>query len=76
MDYLGLMGFLGLPQWGQYLLIGILLFILISSSAVTLTRTGRNPYFAFLIILPSYAQVAVLWYLAFSKWPADKNASA
>jgi hypothetical protein len=75
MDYLGLLNYLGLPQWGQYLLIGILLFILISSSAVVLTRAGRNPYFAFLIIVPVYGQVAAIWYLAFSAWPAFKNTS-
>lgn len=68
------MHYLGLPQWGEYLLQGILIFIMLSSAAVVLTRTGRNPYFAFLMIIP-FVQIAAVWYLAFSTWsePLKKN---
>lgn len=60
--------YLGLPQWGEYLLEGILIFVGIASAAVVLTRTGRNPYFAFLLMVP-FVQIAAVWYLAFSTWP-------
>ncbi len=63
-----MMQFLGLPVWGQFLLEGILLFIEISAAGVVLTRVNRNPYFAFLIIIP-YVQIMAIWYLAFSIWP-------
>ncbi len=63
-----MMQVLGLPVWGQFLLEGILLFVEISAAAVVLTRVRRNPYFAFLIIIP-YVQILAIWYLAFSKWP-------
>ena len=67
------MHYLGLPQWGIFLLQGIFLFIGLSSAAVVLTRTGRSPYWAFLMIVP-YVQIAALWYLAFSTWqPALKK---
>lgn len=62
------MHYLGLPLWGEYLLEGILIFIGISSAAVVLTRAGRNPYFAFLLLIP-YMPVIAVWYLAFSVWP-------
>ncbi len=63
------MHYLDLPQWGEYLLEGIFLFIGLSSAAVVLTRTGRSPYFAFLLIIP-YIQIVAVWYLAFSAWSA------
>jgi hypothetical protein len=61
------MHYLDLPQWGSYLLEGILLFIGLSSTAVVLTRTGRSPYWAFLMLIP-FVQIAAIWYLAFSVW--------
>ena len=63
------MHYLGLPQWGEYLLEGILIFIGIASAAVVLTRMGRSPYFAFLLLIP-YVPIIAVWYLAFSVWPA------
>jgi hypothetical protein len=63
-----MMQYLGLPEWAQYLLQGILLFVGLSSGAVVLSRAGRSPYFTFLLIVPC-VQIAALWYLAFSHWP-------
>jgi len=57
-----------LPEWALYLLIGVSLFIGISSIAVVLTRMGRSPYWAFLVLVPVVPIVAA-WYLAFSVWP-------
>jgi len=61
------MQYLGLPQWGDYLLKGILIFIMLSASAVVLSRAGRNPYLAFLVIFP-YMQIAAIWLFAYSLW--------
>ena len=67
------MHYLGLPQWGVFLLEGIFLFIGLSSGAVVLTRTGRSPYWVFLMLVPC-VQIAAVWYLAFSGWkPALKK---
>lgn len=67
------MHYLGLPQWGEYLLQGILTFIMLASAAVVLGRAGRSPYFALLMIVP-YVQIAALWVFAFSLWPkSGKN---
>lgn len=66
------MSYLGLPLWGDYLLKGILIFIGLSSAAVILTRTGRSPYLAFLLVLP-YVQVIGVWLLAFSDWSKRQN---
>ena len=59
---------LGLPEWAQYLLQGILIFIEIAAAAVVLTRLGRSPYLAFIAVFP-YVPLAGLWYLAFAGWP-------
>jgi hypothetical protein len=62
------MEYLDLPLWAKYLLQGILAFVEISAAAVLLSRAGRSPYLAFLIILP-YVQIAALWVFAFTVWP-------
>ena len=61
------MNFLNLPEWGTYLLEGVLLFIGLSAAAVVLTRTGRSPYWVFLLLVP-FVNVIALWYLAFAAW--------
>lgn len=65
------MNYLGLPQWGIYLLEGIFIFIGLASTAVVLTRAGRNPYWAFLMLVP-FVQIFAVWYLAFAAWPRKK----
>ena len=57
-----------LPDWERYLIFGILVFITISSCAVVLTRMGRSPYWAFVMLFP-YLPIIPIWYLAFSAWP-------
>jgi hypothetical protein len=62
------MNYLDLPLWEQYLLQGVLIFIYIACAAVVLTRAGRSPYYAFLIVIP-YVQLVALWVFAFTAWP-------
>jgi hypothetical protein len=57
-----------IPEWLDYLLRGIFIFLLMSCSAVILTRTGRNPYWALLAIVP-FTLIIGLWFMAFSRWP-------
>lgn len=64
--------YLGLPVWLQYLLYGLFIFIGVSSAAVTLSRAGRSPYLAFLLLVP-YVQIVALWALAFTQWPEKKR---
>ena len=66
------MQYLGLPQWGDYLLQGILTFVMLASAAVVLSRAGRSPYLAFLMVVP-YVQIAAVWLFAFSLWPAPQK---
>jgi len=68
------MGFLNLPEWATYLIEGVLLFAGLSSAAVVLTRTGRSPYWVFLLLLP-IVNVLVVWYLAFAAWSAPLKKS-
>jgi hypothetical protein len=56
------------PQWAQYLTQGLMLFALMSLSAVILTRAGRSPYWAVFTVVPYFVVVAI-WIFAFSKWP-------
>lgn len=62
-----MMAYLDLPLWAQYLLQGIMIFVAMAAGAVTLTRTGRSPWLAFLLIVP-LVQIAALWALAFLPW--------
>lgn len=66
------MQYLGLPLWADYLVKGILIFAGIASAAVVLTRAGRSPYLAFLLVLP-FVQVVAIWMLAFSPWRPRRN---
>jgi hypothetical protein len=66
------MHYLGLPQWSEYLLEGILIFVTLSGAAVVLSRGGRNPYFVFLLMVP-YVQIAAVWYFAFTVWPLQRK---
>lgn len=61
-----------LPAYLQYLVQGILLFFLMAGSAVVLSRIGRNPYWALLVVIP-YILVPALWFLALSEWPSLRN---
>jgi hypothetical protein len=56
------------PQWAQYLAQGLLLFALMASSAVVLSRAGKNPYWALFTVIP-YVVVAIVWVFAWSRWP-------
>lgn len=68
----GMMHDTGLPLWGQYLLQGILIFIALSASAVVLSRAGRSPYLALLLIAP-YVNIIALWAFAYTAWPKEKK---
>lgn len=64
-----------LPQWAQYLTQGLLLFALMSCSAVILSRAGKSPYWALFTVVP-YLVIIAIWVFAFTKWPKlDENAA-
>jgi hypothetical protein len=57
-----------LPEWAQYLTRGLLLFALMSCSAVALSRAGKSPYWALFTVIP-YLVIIGVWVFAFTKWP-------
>lgn len=60
------------PEWAQFLLQGITIFVLLSCGAVIAARAGRNPYWSLLFLVPFVyvpAVVVMLWIFAFVKWP-------
>lgn len=57
-----------LPEWAQYLTRGLLLFSLMSLSAVVLSRAGKSSYWALFTVIPYFAVVAI-WVFAFARWP-------
>lgn len=62
------------PEWAQYLLQGITIFVLLSCGAVIAARAGRNPYWSLLFLVPFVyvpSVVAMLWIFAFVKWPKE-----
>ncbi len=60
-----------LPEWARYLVQGIITFIFLAASAVVLSRAGRSPYWALLMVVP-YVQIVALWVFAFTVWPKKK----
>ena len=60
--------FANLPEWGYFLIGGILIFVAISASGIIVTRAGRNPYWSLLLLLP-FVQIIALWVFAFVDWP-------
>lgn len=67
--------FAGLPFWVQYLTRGLLITLLIVSSAVAVSRAGRTPYWALLMIVP-YGAVIALWLFAFASWTKEAEKAA
>ena len=60
------------PEWAQFLLQGISIFVLLSCGAVIAARAGRNPYWSLLFLVPFVyvpAVVVMFWIFAFVKWP-------
>jgi hypothetical protein len=67
------MQYLHLPEWAEYLILGIYLFALTAVSAVVLTKEKISPYWAFLNIIP-LVQIFAVWALAFLLWrQGNKN---
>ena len=70
-----MLDFASLPFWVQYLTRGLLITLLIVSSAVAVSRAGRTPYWALLMIVP-YGAVIALWLFAFASWPKEAEKTA
>lgn len=62
------MNWTDLPVWAQYLTQGLLLFALMSLSAVILSRAGKSAYWALFTVIP-YMAVVAIWIFAFTRWP-------
>lgn len=68
---------INLPEWGQYLIRGIILCTMLCFSAVVLGRAGRNPYWALLTIVPlPFLLPLLVWGFAFVTWPKIDKAIA
>jgi len=46
--------------------------VVIWPATVICRRVGYSPYLGFLAIVP-FANLALLWFVAFSPWPADQT---
>lgn len=58
------------PVWLDYLIRGLILCALLCFSAVILTRAGRSPYWALLMIVPYfYMPLVLIWAFALAAWP-------
>lgn len=67
----------GMPEWLHYLVRGLMLCATLCFFAVTLTRMGRNPYWALLAVLPiPFLIPAALWLLAYMPWKGDAVTSS
>jgi hypothetical protein len=62
------MTILDLPVWLDYLIKGIVIFVLLAFAGITATKAGRNPYYALLLLYPLTA-IWVVWAFARAPWP-------
>jgi hypothetical protein len=66
-------GDLGLPPWATLLLVACILMYGMYLAGKILARTGVNPAFALLLLVP-FVQIVVVWVFAYMRWPAYENA--
>lgn len=67
------MFFADMPEWLDYLIRGIFIFILMCATCVVASRAGRSPYWSLLAIVP-YTLVVLVWVFACTRWPkVDKT---
>lgn len=52
----------------ELLVQGLCLFALLCFSTMILSKSGRSPYYAVLMIVP-YVAIIALWVFAFTAWP-------
>lgn len=64
-----------MPTWLDFLIRGIVILLTLIFYSVTLSRMGRNPYWALLGLLPLIVPVAV-WFLAYARWPQEQLSPA
>lgn len=63
----------GLPQWGNLLIGGIMICLMMCFFAVILARMGRNPYWAVIVVLPVFVRIPfviplMFWVMAYISW--------
>jgi len=58
-----------IPFWLAGLLIGIILTYTVCLLGVVTGKTGRSPFWGFVLFLPGAAIVLLAW-LAYGKWPS------
>lgn len=62
-----------LPVWAEYLVAGIAVLVLLISAGIAIGKSGRNPSWALLLLLP-WVQIILFWLWAYKRWPArDPN---
>lgn len=59
----------GLPPWGFYTIISVLMTYWISIGGWALARAGRSPLWVLLLCVP-WVNVVVVWMFAYARWPA------
>ena len=67
MDALGYLS-LWLPVWAAHLVVAVYLVALMVLAALVSIRMGKTPLWVLGLLVP-FVNVAVIWYLAYTRWP-------
>jgi hypothetical protein len=60
-----------LSTW-HWVIVAVVFFLILWPLGRIIKRTGRHPAIALLGIIP-LVNVALLWWLAYSRWPSEKQ---
>lgn len=69
MEATGMETIFGLPPWGFYTLLSLVMTYWISIGGWALARAGRSPLWVLLLCVP-WVNVIVIWLFAYARWPA------
>ena len=61
-----------LPRWLELAFAGPLLVYFIVTAGIVLTKAGRHPAWALILLFP-FIQVIAVWGFAFCNWPREKS---
>ena len=57
-----------LPSWAAHLVVALDLVAVMAFAAFSSMRMGKSPLWVLGLLVP-FVNVAVIWYLAYSRWP-------
>lgn len=64
-----------MQEFAQLLPMIIVTVLLLIPTVRVLARTGKSRWWALFVLLPIFGVIVLMWILAYSRWPAERNAA-